>query len=37
MQKGGIPWFAGEAGLMIRSEVTKNAGVFVVAVFGSAS
>jgi len=37
MQKGGIHWFAGEAGLTIRSEVTKNAGVFVVAVFGSAS
>lgn len=37
MQKGGILWFAGEAGLRIRSEVTKNAGVFVVAVFGSAS
>ena len=37
MQKGGIHWFAGEAGLRIRSEVKKNAGVFIVAVFGSAS
>ena len=36
MQKGGIHWFAGEAGLRIRSEVTKNSGVFTVAVFGSA-
>ena len=37
MQKGGIHWFAGEAGLRIRSEVTRSGGVFVVAVYGSAS
>ncbi len=36
MQKGGIRWFAGEAGLRIRSEVTRSGGVFVVAICGSA-
>lgn len=35
IQKGGIHWFAGEAGLRIRSEVIKNTGVLIVTVFGS--
>jgi 2-polyprenyl-3-methyl-5-hydroxy-6-metoxy-1,4-benzoquinol methylase len=34
MQKGGIHWFAREAGLKIRSEVIKGGGVFVVTVCG---
>jgi SAM-dependent methyltransferase len=37
MKKGGIHWFADEAGLRIRSEVTRTGGVFVVAVCESAS
>jgi 2-polyprenyl-3-methyl-5-hydroxy-6-metoxy-1,4-benzoquinol methylase len=31
MQKGGIRWFAGEAGLRISSEVTRSGGIFLVA------
>lgn len=32
MQKGGIRWFTGHAGLEIRSEVVKGNGVFVVVI-----
>ena len=32
MQSGGVHWFVKEAGLRIRSEVTRSGGIFVVAV-----
>jgi len=37
MQRGGVHWFVKEAGLRIRSEVTRSGGIFVVSVCESAS